>query len=64
MESYGEDSQDGLGYDMPPQIFPNYGMADGSPFSSNQPGQAAQDDDRLDGDPKRRRIARVGSEIP
>lgn len=62
MESFADDSQDGLGYEMPPQIYPNYGMAGGSPFNANQAGQAIQDEDR-DGDPKRRRIARVRFEI-
>lgn len=59
MDGVGEDSQEGLGYDMPPNIFPNYGVPGGSPFNANQPGLAAQDDERMDGDPKRRRIARV-----
>ncbi|RAO65433.1 uncharacterized protein BHQ10_001445 [Talaromyces amestolkiae] len=58
MESFADDSQDGLGYEMPPQIYPNYGMAGGSPFNASHAGQAIQDDER-DGDPKRRRIARA-----
>ncbi|KAF3393410.1 hypothetical protein DPV78_009517 [Talaromyces pinophilus] len=58
MEGFADDSQDGLGYEMPPQMYPNYGMAGGSPFNASQPGQAAQDEER-DGDPKRRRIARA-----
>lgn len=62
MEGFADDSQDGLGYEMPPQMYPNYGMAGGSPFNASQPGQAAQDEER-DGDPKRRRIARVRSLI-
>lgn len=62
MEGFADDSQDGLGYEMPPQMYPNYGMAGGSPFNASQAGQAAQDEER-DGDPKRRRIARVRSLI-
>jgi hypothetical protein len=58
MESFGDDSQDGLGYEMPPQLYPSYGMAGGSPFNTSQASQAVQDEER-DGDPKRRRIARV-----
>ncbi|EED20142.1 fungal specific transcription factor, putative [Talaromyces stipitatus ATCC 10500] len=58
MESFGDDSQDGGGYEMPPPIYPNYGGAGGSPFNANQPGQGTQDEER-DGDPKRRRIARA-----
>jgi hypothetical protein len=58
MESFGDDSQDGLGYEMPPQLYPSYGMAGGSPFNTSQASQAVQDEER-DGDPKRRRIARA-----
>uniref|UniRef100_A0A093UTA2 Putative transcriptional regulatory protein n=1 Tax=Talaromyces marneffei PM1 TaxID=1077442 RepID=A0A093UTA2_TALMA len=58
METFGDDSQDGLGYEIPPQIYPNYGTAGGSPFNGHQTGQAVQDEER-DNDPKRRRIARA-----
>lgn len=63
MDGIGDDSQEGLSYDMPPHLFPSYGggggALGGSPFNSNQPGSAAQDEERMDGDPKRRRIARA-----
>lgn len=57
MDGISGDSGDGLDMDMSSQMFAGYG-GDGSPH--NQLGSNAQDDDRMDGDPKRRRIARVG----
>jgi hypothetical protein len=63
MDGIGDESQEGLGYDMPPHIFPNYGVSGGSPFNS-QSGLGGQDDERIDGDPKRRRIARVSPRTP
>lgn len=64
MDTFGDDGYDEAAYDMPSQHgFSNHGVSGGgSPFNNNQPGQTVQDEDR-DGDPKRRRIARVGCHL-
>jgi hypothetical protein len=59
MDGISGESGDGLDLDMSSQMFSGY-SGDGSPVNPNQLGANAQDDDRMDGDPKRRRIARVG----
>ncbi|QKX56587.1 uncharacterized protein TRUGW13939_03692 [Talaromyces rugulosus] len=58
MDGISGESGDGLDLDMSSQMFSGY-SGDGSPVNPNQLGANAQDDDRMDGDPKRRRIARA-----
>jgi hypothetical protein len=59
MDGISGEPGDGLDLDMSSHMFSGYG-GDGSPVNPSQSGGNAQDDERMDGDPKRRRIARVG----